>query len=35
MPTEEGYNGSYTGKQIDAAVGAVVAKETAWDNKQD
>lgn len=35
MPTEEGYNGSYTGKQIDAAVGAVVAKGTAWDNKQD
>lgn len=33
--TTEGYNGSYTGKQIDAAVGAVVAKETAWDNKQD
>lgn len=29
------YNSSYTGTQIDAAIGAVKNKETTWDNKQD
>lgn len=29
------YNSSYTGTQIDAAVGAVINKESSWDGKQD
>lgn len=28
------YNSSHTGKQIDAAVGAVIEKEKTWDGKQ-
>lgn len=28
------YNSSHTGKQIDAAVGAVIEKESTWDGKQ-
>lgn len=35
MPTTEGYNGAYTGPQIDEAIGAVRQKESAWDGKQD
>lgn len=35
MPTtENGYNGSHTGEQIDAAVSAVRQKEGTWDRKQ-
>lgn len=29
------YNSSHTGAQIDSAVGAVIEKETTWDDKQD
>lgn len=29
------YNSSHTGAQIDAAVGAVIEKESTWDSKQD
>ena len=35
MPTTEGYNGAYTGAQVDEAIGAVRNKETTWDEKQD
>lgn len=27
------YNSAYTGTQIDGAVGAVIEKQEAWDNK--
>lgn len=33
MPTTEGYNGSHTGQEIDAAISAVKQKETTWDLK--
>lgn len=35
MDENIGYNGAYTGSQIDAAIGAVRNKETTWDSKQD
>ena len=35
MDEMNGYNGAYTGAQIDAAIGAVRNKETTWDGKQD
>ena len=35
MDENIGYNGAYTGSQIDAAIGAVRDKETTWDGKQD
>lgn len=35
MDENIGYNGAYTGSQIDAAIGAVRNKETIWDGKQD
>lgn len=31
----EGYNGAYTGQQIDEAIGSVKQKESTWDGKQD
>lgn len=33
MPTTEGYNGAYTGAQIDAVIGTVRQKEATWDIK--
>lgn len=31
----EGYNGAYTGQQIDEAIGEVRQKKSTWDGKQD
>ena len=31
----DGYNGAYTGQQIDEAIGSVKQKESTWDGKQD
>ena len=35
MDENIGYNGAYSGAEIDAAIGAVKNKETTWDGKQD
>lgn len=35
MSSTEGYNGAFSGAQIDAAISTVRNKETAWDGKQD
>ena len=35
MDENIGYNGAYTGQEIDQAIGAVRNKETIWDGKQD
>ena len=35
MPTSEGYNGAYSGPQIDAAIGSVRQNADTWSGKQD
>lgn len=35
MDENIGYNGAYTGAEIDSAIGVVRSKETTWDGKQD
>ena len=34
MSDTAGYNGAYSGQEIDQAIGAVKSKETTWDGKQ-